>query len=107
MAQFDVYRNNGRDSKAIPFVVDIQYDIFADCGSRIVIPLLSAEIARARKMDYIEKANLVFMFGDTELILATQLLAAISVKELRGKVGSIAFMRSDILATVDALLSGF
>ena len=56
-------------------------------------------------MDFVEKANPLFMFGDTEVVLATHLMSAVRTKELSGKVGSIASMRPDILAAMDVIFS--
>lgn len=107
MAQFDVYLNSGKGAKAAPFLVDIQHNLFTTCNTRVVVPLLSAKIARERDMDFIEKANPVFMFGDTEVVLAAHLMTAIRAKELSGKVvGSISSMRPDILAAMDVIFSG-
>ncbi len=106
MAQFDVYRNSGKDSKNIPFLVDIQYELLANCGTRVVVPLLSAALAKEKKMDFIDKLNPSFLFDDTEVILAAHLLAAVSTRELREKVGSIAYMRSDILTALDFIFAG-
>jgi toxin CcdB len=106
VAQFDVYLNSGKGVKATPFLVDVQHNLFTGCNTRVVVPLLSAKIARERNMDFVEKANPVFMFGDTEVVLAAHLMTAIRAKELSGKVGSIASMRPDILAAMDVIFSG-
>lgn len=106
MAQFDVYLNSGKGAKAAPYLVDVQHNLLSGCNTRVVIPLLSAKITRERNMDIIENANPLFMFGDTEVVLAAHLMTAIHAKELSGKVGSIASMRPDILAAMDLIFSG-
>lgn len=106
MSQFDVYLNIGKGATAAPFLVDVQHDLFTGCNTRVVIPLLSAKIARERKMDFVEKANPVLMFGDTEVVLAAHLMTAVLAKEMNGKVGSIASMRPEILAAMDVIFSG-
>jgi len=106
VSQFDVYLNSGKGVNATPFLVDVQHDLFTGCNTRVVIPLLSAKIARERNMDFVEKANPVFMFGDTEVVLAAHLMTAIRAKELSGKVGSIESMRPEILAAMDVIFSG-
>jgi toxin CcdB len=106
MAQFDVYLNSGKGAKAAPFLVDVQHNLLSGCNTRVVIPLLSAKIARERNMDFVENANPLFMFGDTEVVLAAHLMTAIHAKELGGVVGSIASMRPDILAAMDVIFSG-
>ena len=106
MAQFDVYLNSGKGAKAAPFLVDVQHNLLSGCNTRVVIPLLSAKIIRERNMGFVENVNPLFMFGGTEVVLAAHLMTAIHAKELSGKVGSIASMRSDILAAMDVIFSG-
>ncbi len=106
MAQFDVYLNNGKGATATPYLLDVQHDLLTGCNTRVVVPLLSAKIARERNMDFVQNANPSFMFGDTEVVLAAHLMTAILTKELSGKVGSLASMRPDILAAMDIIFSG-
>lgn len=106
MAQFDVYLNSGKGAAAAPFLVDVQHNLFSGCNTRVVIPLLSAKLARERNMDFVENANPVIMFGDTEVVLAAHLITAIRAKELSGKIGSIASLRPEILAAMDVIFSG-
>jgi toxin CcdB len=106
VAQYDVYRNSGRDAGDFPYVVDVQYDLLSGCGTRVVVPLLAAKAAQDRKMDLIDRVNPLFTFGDKEVILAAHLLTAISTKDLKEKVGSIASMRSEIIAAIDVVLTG-
>jgi toxin CcdB len=106
VAQYDVYRNSGRDAENFPYVVDVQYALLSECGTRVVVPLLAAQTAKNRKMDVVDKINPAFIFGDKEVILAAHLLTAISTKELKEKVGSIAWMRTEIIAAIDVVLTG-
>ena len=46
MARFDVYTF----SHGVPYVIDVQADIFADIGSRVVIPLVPATSVRNEAM---------------------------------------------------------
>jgi len=52
MAQFDVYRNRGRQREVIPFVVAVQSSLYDDYSRRVVIPLVRASalgnVANAR-----------------------------------------------------------
>jgi toxin CcdB len=42
MAQFDVYRNTGRQREIIPFIVAVQSSLYDDYGRQVVIPLVKA-----------------------------------------------------------------
>lgn len=106
MAQFDVYRNNGKYSKIVPFVVDVQSDILANFDSRVVIPLQSADFIRNENIQIISRLNPIFTVCDSEVILATQQMAAVHIRELGKKVDSLDSKRLEIISALDVLTSG-
>lgn len=106
MAQFDVYRNIGKYSKIVPFVVDIQNDILSNIDSRVVIPLQSADFMKEKDMDVIQKLNPAFTVYDTKVILIPQQMAAVHVRELGKKVDSLATSRHEIISALDVLTGG-
>lgn len=106
MAQFDVYKNIGKYSKIVPFVVDVQSDILANFETRVVIPLQSAEFIKNENMDIISRLNPIMMVCDSEVILATQQMAAVHVRELGKKVDSLESMRQEIISALDVLTGG-
>lgn len=106
MAQFDVYRNSGKYSGIVPFVVDVQSDILSNFDSRVVIPLQSADFIRNENIQIISRLNPVFSVCDTEVILATQQMAAVHIRELGKKVDSLESMRLEIISALDVLTSG-
>jgi hypothetical protein len=49
MAQFDVYPNPSRTSKAYyPYLVDVQSPLLSELATRIVIPLVNAPLLAAK-----------------------------------------------------------
>lgn len=106
MAQFDVYRNSGKYSRIVPFVVDVQSDILSNFDTRVVIPLQSAEFIRSENIDIISKLNPLFTVCDTEVILATQQMAAVHNRELGKKVDSLDANRLEIISALDVLTGG-
>ena len=105
MAQFDVYRNSGKYSNIVPFVVDIQSDILSNFDTRIVIPLQSAEFMKSSNIDIIAKLNPILTVCETEVILAPQQMAAVHIRELGKKVDSLESMRMEIITALDVLTS--
>lgn len=106
MAQFDVYRNSGKYSKIVPFVVDIQSDILSNFDTRVVIPLQSADFIRNENMEIVSRLNPIFTVCDSEVILATQQMAAVHIRELGKKVDSLESERLEIISALDVLTGG-
>jgi len=106
MAQFEVYRNSGKYSKIVPFMVDVQSDILSNFDTRVVIPLQSAEFVRSENIDVISKLNPILTVCDSEVILATQQMAAVHIRELGKKVDSLESKRLEIISALDVLTGG-
>ena len=106
MAQFDVYRNSGKYSKIVPFVVDVQSDILSNFDTRVVIPLQSADFIKHENMDIISRLNPLLTVCDSEVVLAPQQMAAVHVRELGKKVDSLESKRLEIISALDVLTSG-
>ena len=106
MAQFDVYRNSGKYSRIVPFVVDVQSGILSNFDTRVVIPLQSADFIRSENMEIVSRLNPIFTVCDSEVILATQQMAAVHIRELGKKVDSLESMRLEIISALDVLTSG-
>ncbi|MEN8719230.1 MAG: CcdB family protein [Oceanococcaceae bacterium] len=99
MARFDVFEYSG----GAGFLVDVQSDLLSGLNTRMVIPLLP----RSKAPKPAQRLNPVVTLGGSELIVATQFMAAISDGELRTKVGSLASHQDDISAALDMLFLGF
>jgi toxin CcdB len=98
MARFDVYAL----TRGGALVVDCQADLLDGLKSRVVVPLIAESAAPkpARRL------NPVFVVGGERFVLMTQLLAAVEVRELGDKVGSLASEGETVLGALDFLVSG-
>ncbi len=97
MAQFDVYRMQSGG-----LVLDVQADIFAEIGTRLVVPLMRQEATAPTT----PRLHPRFLVGGEELILMTELAAAIRTSDLRERVASLAEERLRIIGAIDVLLGG-
>lgn len=104
MAQFDVYRNRNNDSAThIPFLLDIQNDLFSQLHTRVVVPLqLAAEFGQPAEI-----LNPVFVIEKHQVVMVTPQLAGIEARELTELIGSLKQQRDDIIAALDFLITGF
>ncbi len=99
MARFDVFENAAGPG----FLLDVQSDLLSGLNTRVVIPLLP----RSKAPKPAQRLNPVVSVGGSELIVATQFMAAVSGGELRTKVGSLASHQDDISVALDMLFLGF
>lgn len=106
MAQFDVYRNSGKYSNIVPFVVDIQNDILSNFDTRVVVPLKSAAFIKENNIDVIQKLNPLFSVCDSEVVLFPQQMAAVHVRELGKKMDSLSEAKVEIISALDVLTAG-
>lgn len=103
MAQFDVYRNPGPDSRRIPYLLDVQSDLLAGVTTRVVVPLTRlTEYAKPTR-----RLQPVFEIEGKAMLLLTTDLAGVLRSELAVKVASLADKRDEIIAALDFLFFGF
>ncbi len=101
MAQFDVYRNNNLlSSEEIPYLIDIQAELLSHLSTRLVIPL-------SCKAKALRHLNPIFAIEDKEVVLMTQEMAGIEQMYLGERVISLDEYRSEIIAAIDFMISGF
>jgi toxin CcdB len=103
MAQFDVYRNPGPDSRRIPFLLDVQSDLLAGVTTRVVVPLVRA----TEYMKPVRRLQPVFEVDGKALVMLTADLAGVSRLDLGMKIASLAGQRHEIMAALDFLFFGF
>lgn len=104
MPQFSVYRNPNPDTKAaFPLLLDVQSDLIADLGTRVVIPLT---LATAMKGKLIKTLTPVFDVDGKAYAMLTPQLAGISKKQMGTKVTDLAKHRDEIIAALDLLITG-
>ena len=86
-----------------PYLLDVQHELHADLGSRMVIPLLRGIPSRQR----IPRLCPSFVVNAEEVMLSTPEMGAYPVKNLGERVGNLVVFRVEITAAIDFLLSGF
>jgi len=98
MARFDVYAL----ARGGALVVDCQADLLDGLKTRVVAPLIpeSAAPKPARRL------NPLFVVGGERFVLMAQFLAAVEVRELGAKVGSLEGESETVLGALDFLLTG-
>ncbi len=99
MAQYDVYSNPFGDG----YLLNIQTDLLDHLNTRVVIPLLPAEIAH-------KEAGALspnFEIDRHSCVLATQLIATIPTSCLNKPVCNIENRFADITGALDFLFQGF
>ena len=103
MAQFDVFRNPGRQRDAIPFVVVLQNTRFDRAGTRFVAPLVRSEAARVME-HYLAPR---FVVESIEVVLDVFNLATLPADRLGRLVGSLADeeSRAKLIRALDELVS--
>jgi toxin CcdB len=104
MPQFTVHRNPNPDSQAAyPLLLDVQSDLMAELGTRVVVPLCSATAMKGRLMTTLTP---VFEIEGKQYAMHTPQLAGISIKQLGAKVIDLAPHRDEIIAALDLLITG-
>ena len=103
MNQYDLFANSDPDSnKAYPYFVDVQTSLLDMLNSRVVIPLTEA------KPDNVLPSNICPMFniGGKKYYLLTHQITTVSKSFLKEKEGSLLLNQTEILNSLDFLLSG-
>ncbi len=99
MAQFDVYINPSNKTRNIsPFIVDIQNSLISDIATRIVIPLGNLEYFKNEQMDLLTPQ---IEYKDKPLVLLVPQIASLPSKSLKNPIGSLAYMRDEIISALD------
>lgn len=98
MARHDVYR-----LAAGNLVLDVQSSLLDIIGSRVVVPLLPANVT-PRKL---QRLHPVFEIEGTSCVLATHLISAMPEAELTRRISTLAAHADEITAALDMLFQGF
>jgi toxin CcdB len=103
MAQFDVYLNANRDTRAaVPYLLDVQADLLDSLATRVVVPLLAAS-----EMPLVAKhLNPQFKIKGVSVVMSTAELAGVPTRSLGEKVQSLGSKRNEIIAAIDLLFTG-
>ena len=104
MAQFSVHRNANPATKArYPLLLDVQSDLVAELGTRVVVPLRPVS---AMKGQLIRTLTPVLDIEGKEYAMLTPQLAGIPVRLLGAGVSDLTDRRGEILAALDLLFTG-
>jgi toxin CcdB len=104
MAQFDVYPNPSKASKAFyPYLVDTQSSLLADLATRIVIPLGNRSAFEGQAMQGLTPE---ITFDSQELLLLTPQISSVSANHLKNSIGSLSHFRDQIVGALDLAITG-
>lgn len=102
--QFDVYENpSPRMREHYPFVVDIQSDLLGSLATRMVVPLAVTALA-ANKLP--RQLCPMFSVAGLDLMLVPFEAAPLDKRLLKAKVASLQTRAHEVVAAMDAVLSG-
>ena len=105
MVAYSVHQNlNSRTRATVPFLVDVQSDVFSQLGTRLVVPLYRHEGAGGPTLT---RLCPVLPFQGQPLVAVVPEVAGIPLRELGPVVGDLAAHRAELLAAMDLLLKGF
>lgn len=96
MARFDVFRGG------TGYLLDCQSDILSYLETRLVVPLLPAASSPCA-----DRLNPIFEVAGTQLVMATQLAAAVPARELGKPIASLVDEHAAIMNAFDMLLTGY
>lgn len=104
MPQFAVYKNTNSATKAaVPFLLDVQSDLLAELGTRVVVPLYTAS---AMKGKILKTLTPTFEIEGRQYVMVTPQMAGIAKKQLGTQVAELSAQRNEIIAALDLLITG-
>jgi len=105
MAQFDISKNNSKTSKNdVPYIMEIQSESVSILDTRIVVPLRKAE-NNLDKM--ISKIHVSIEVGNKKYIAFISEMAAIPSGIMSSAISNGGLKRTEIIAAIDLLFTGF
>jgi len=105
IAQFDVYRNSGKNRATIPYIVVVQSSYFEKSRRRVVVPLVSLnELSKTTTLPA-STINPIFTIEGDRVVLNPLEITSIPTEVLGDKIGSMANEGERIIAALDELLS--
>lgn len=102
--QFDVYHNpSPRMREEYPFVVDIQSDLLGSLATRMLVPLAISKLASS---DVPRSLCPTFQVQGLQLMLLPFEAAPVPKRLLKDEVQTLKRSASEIIAAMDAVVSG-
>lgn len=103
MKQFDVYANTDNDTnQAYPYFVDVQTELLEVLNSRVVIPLTSVLADKGLPNNICPKVEI----NGEQYYLLTYQITTVASSFLRKNESTLLLNRTDILNSLDFLVSG-
>ncbi|MFA6970696.1 MAG: CcdB family protein [Gallionella sp.] len=105
MAQFDVYRNPGKQREAIPFVVVVQSSLYDGYRRRVVIPLVLRSSMGSASAFADTPLNPAFTVEGLKVVLHPLEIVSVACDQLGEKVASLAQEGDRIMSAMDELFT--
>lgn len=105
MAQFDIYRNIGRQQQSIPFVVVVQSSLYDRYRRRVVVPLVRRSSLTGFDALNASRMNPLFTVDGIEVVLHPLEIVSVGLDQMGDKVGSLAGEGNRITDALDELLT--
>ena len=103
MKQFDVYTNTDSDTnQTYPYFVDVQTELLDVLNSRVVIPLTAALLNKGLPDNICPKVEI----SGQQYYLLTYQITTVSRSFLRKYESSLLLNRTEIINSLDFLISG-
>lgn len=104
MAQFAVHENiNAATRAAVPLLLDVQSNLLAELGTRVVVPLYPASTLQEKMLKTLTPR---FEIEGQPYVMLTPQMAGIANKQLGPMVADLAARRDEIIAALDLLITG-
>jgi toxin CcdB len=104
MPQFTVCRNkNPQTRSAVPFLLDVQNDLFDGLETRVVIPLSPLSELKGQTLRTLMP---VLEIEGERFVMLTPQMAGIPKSELGAQVTTVEQYRFEIIAAIDFLVTG-
>ena len=100
--QFTIYRNKG-NARAYPYLLDVQSDLIAQLGTRVVVPLYTKSAMQGKVLSTLMP---IFEIENKKYVMVTPQLAGIAKKQLGAQIADLSAQRDEIIAALDLLITG-
>jgi len=105
MARFDLYRNPGRNTETIPYLMEVQSNVISALATRIVVPLRT--FGGLSKLALPADLFPIIAVDGVEHFLDTPQMGAIALSELKIKAGSARQYQGDIQTALDRVFGAY
>ena len=85
------------------FFLDVQSDLIAELGTRVVIPLYTNSAMQGQVLSTLMPT---FEIENQQYVMVTPQLAGIAKKHLGAQVADLSAQRDEIIAALDLLITG-